>query len=114
MHPHTSTSGHPSDRSWLTGLAEPLLDPLFVLLGAPLHLLDLRPRLRRMDVVLKHVSNNFKPRLGQLVDERFEFVTSRHGGERIPCLSLMIKNITTAKNIRDREISKQICGKCLP
>lgn len=95
MHPHASTSGHPSDRSWLTGLAQPLLGPLFVLLGAPLHLLDLRPRLKWMDVMLKHVSNNIKPRLGQLVNERFEFVTSRHGGQRIPCLSLMIKNITT-------------------
>ena len=84
MDANISTSGHPSDRSWLTGLAEPLLDPLSVLLRAPLHLLDLRPRLRRMDVVLKHVSNNFKPRLGQLVNERFEFVTSRHGGQRIP------------------------------
>jgi hypothetical protein len=72
-----------------------LLDPLFVLLGVPLHLLDLRSRLRRMDVVLKHVSNNFKARLGQLVNERFEFVTSRHGGQRIPCFSFMIKNITT-------------------
>ena len=110
MRPHTSTSGHPSGRSWLTGLAESLLDPLSVLLGAPLHLLDLRPRLRRMDLVLKHVSNNFKPRLGQLVNQRFEFVTSRHGGERIPCLSLMIKNITTTKNIRDREISNRNPG----
>lgn len=97
MHPHASTSGHPSNRSRLTGFAEPLLDPLFVHLGAPLHLLDLRPRLRRMDVVLKHVSNNFKSKLGQLINERFEFVTSRHGGQRIACLLLVIKNIQARK-----------------
>ncbi len=85
VHPGTSTSGHPADRSWLTSFAESLLDPLFVLLGAPLHLLDFRPRLgRRMEVVLKHLSNNFESRLGQLVDERFEFVTSRHGGRDYP------------------------------
>ena len=95
MHPHTSTSGHPSDRSWLTGLAEPLRDSLFVIPGASLHLLDLWPRLRRMDVVLKYVPDNFKPRLGQLLKERLELVTRRHGGQRMPCLSLMIKNITT-------------------
>lgn len=83
MQPHTSTSGHSSDRCWLTGLA------------GPLHLLDFRPRPRRMDVMLKHGLNNFKPSLGQLIYERFEFVTGRHDGQRIPCLSAMIMNITT-------------------
>jgi hypothetical protein len=33
-----------------------------------------------MDVVLKHLADSFKPRLGQLIDQGFEFPTSGHGG----------------------------------
>lgn len=108
MHPHTSASAYHSDRSRLTGLAEALLDPSFVLLGPPLHLLDLRPGRTWMDVVLKHVSDSFKPRLGQLVDESFEFVASGHDGERMPRPRRMIKDITITKDNTYRDWTKRI------
>jgi hypothetical protein len=74
MHSHASASDHASDRSRLAGLAEALLNQVFVLPRPALHVLDLRTRRGWVDVVFEHPPNHFKPGLGQLVYEGFEVV----------------------------------------
>lgn len=94
MHPQPPASDHRSERSWLTGLAESLLDSLSVVSGALSHLFDLRPGLRTVNMMLKHVSDNFKPGLGHLIDEGFEFVACGHSGERYPIFGFAIYSVS--------------------
>jgi hypothetical protein len=74
---------HASDRSRLSGLAEALLDQIFVFPGPALHDLHLWTWRRWVDLVFKHLPNHFKPGLGQLVDEGFEVVAGGHDANRI-------------------------------